>query len=366
MVRIQPMREVKVARSIRRWEILKECLLGAAVIAGLFVSVAGTATAGELATAVVQSAGAGDSASFDGVVEAVRQTVVSAQVPGAVVAIDVKAGDVVRAGQVLVRIDARAAEQTVAASDAQVQSARATLEVATKEFDRQKQLFEKNYTSQAALERAEAQFKATQAQVSAQLAQAGAARAQSGFFVVKAPYSGVVSEVPIALGDMAMPGRALLTIYDPAALRVTAAVPQTDIARLASGKPIKIELPGLPANRQWVAPARVSLLPTADPGTHTAQIRLDLPSAAEQVTPGTFARVWLPLQGATTARLYVPAKAVVRRAEMTGVYVLDPNGRPVLRQVRLGRAVDDTVEILSGVTAGERVAVDPQAAARER
>ena len=346
--------------------MLKECLLGAAVIAGLFGPVAGSVTAGELATAVVQSPGTGESASFDGVVEAVRQTVVSAQVPGAVVAIEVKVGDVVKAGQLLARIDARAAEQNVAASDAQVQSARATLEVATKEFDRQKQLFEKNYTSQAALERAEAQFKATQAQVSAQLAQAGAARAQSGFFVVKAPYGGVVSEVPITLGDMAMPGRALLTIYDPAALRVTAAVPQTDIARIASGKPAKIQFPGLPADRQWVAPAHVTVLPTADPGTHTAQIRLDLPPVAEQVTPGTFARVWLPLVGGTTPRLYVPAKAVVRRAEMTGVYVLDANGHPILRQVRLGRAVDDTVEILSGVTAGERVALDPQVAARER
>ena len=196
--------------------MLKQCLLGAAVVASLFSPAAGAATTSELATAIVQSPGAGESASFDGVVEAVRQTVVSAQVPGAVVAIEVKVGDVVKAGQVLARIDARAAEQNVAASDAQVQSARATLEVATKEFDRQKQLFEKSYTSQAALERAEAQFKATQAQVAAQLAQAGAARAQSGFFVVKAPYGGVVSEVPITLGDMAMPGRALVTIYDPA------------------------------------------------------------------------------------------------------------------------------------------------------
>ena len=346
--------------------MLKAWLLGAAIIAGLLGPAASAATAGELATAMVQAPGTGESASFDGVVEAVRQTVVSAQVPGAVVAIEVKVGDVVKAGQVLARIDARAAEQNVAASDAQVLSARATLEVATKEFDRQKQLFEKNYTSQAALERAEAQFKATQAQVSAQLAQAGAARAQSGFFVVKAPYGGVVAEVPITLGDMAMPGRALLTIYDPAAMRVTAAVPQTDIAKIASGKPTKIQFPGLPADRQWVVPAQVTVLPTADPGTHTAQIRLDLPATYAGLIPGTFARVWLPMQGATTPRLYVPTKAVIRRAEMTGVYVIDPNGRPVLRQVRLGRVVDDSVEILSGVTAGERVALDPQAAARER
>jgi multidrug efflux pump subunit AcrA (membrane-fusion protein) len=137
-------------------------------------------------------------------------------------------------------------EQTVAASDALVLSARATLDMATKEFDRQKLLFEKKYTSQAALERAEAQFKATQAQVSAQLAQAGAARAQSGFFVVRAPYGGVVADVPAVLGDMAMPGRPLLTIYDPASLRVTASIPQTEIARIASGKPARVQFPRPP------------------------------------------------------------------------------------------------------------------------
>ena len=344
----------------------KEWLLGAAFVACLIVVPAGAAAPGELATATVQSTGVGDSASFDGAVEAVRQTVVSAQVAGAVVAVDVRVGDVVRAGQVLARIDAHAAEQSVAASDAQVQSARASLEVATREFERQKQLFDRKYTSQAALERAEAQFKATQAQVSAQIAQAGAARTQSGFYVVRAPYGGVVADVPVALGDMAMPGRPLLTLYDPAALRVTAAVPQTAVTGLPANPAIRVELPGFPGERQWQLPTRVELLPTVDPGTHTVQIRLDLPATAQGVKPGTFARVWLPGHLRASARFYVPAGAVVRRAEMTGVYVVDAKGRPALRQVRLGRAANDSVEILAGVSAGERIALDPQAAARAR
>ena len=342
----------------------KEWLLGAALIACLINAPAGAAVPGDLVTTEVRSSGVGDSTGFDGVVEAVRQTVVAAQVSGAVVALDVKVGDVVKAGQVLAKIDAHAAEQSVAASDAQVQSARASLEVATREFERQKQLFDKKYTSQAALERAEAQFKATQAQVSAQIAQAGAARTQSGFFVVKAPYGGVVAEVPVALGDMAMPGRPLLTLYDPAALRVTVAVPQTAIAVLPADPAIRIELPGFSRERQWITPSRVELLPTVDAGTHTVQVRLDLPATVQGVKPGTFARAWLPGQRGVAPRFYVPAKAVVRRAEMTGLYVIDPDGRPVLRQVRLGRTVNDTVEILTGVSAGERVALDPQVAAR--
>ncbi|HEY8709784.1 MAG TPA: efflux RND transporter periplasmic adaptor subunit [Burkholderiaceae bacterium] len=360
--------------------MLKKHIGGAAILAALMLpawpasAADAPAAAAPLTTALVQAVRSGQSTSFDGVVEAVRQTVLAAQVAGAVVALDVKVGDVVKAGQVLARIDARAADQNAAAGDAQVRVARASLELATKDFERQKQLFQKSYISQAALERAQSQFSATQAQVAAQLAQAGATRTQSGFFVVKAPYAGIVSEVPVALGDMAMPGRPLLTLYDPAALRVTVSVPQSAAAGLAAQSAIKVELPGLPAGREWLVPSRVVVLPTVDPGTHTVQLRLELPAAAEratagaspQVTPGLFARAWLPAAGAGSVRLDVPAQAVVRRAEMTGLYVVGPDGRPLLRQVRLGPTQAGSVEILSGVSAGERVALDPQAAARIR
>jgi RND family efflux transporter MFP subunit len=240
--------------------------------------------------------------------------------------------------------------------------------VASKDFERQKQLFQKNYISQAALERAESEFKSTQAQVAAQMAQSGAARTQSGFYVVRAPFAGVVAEVPVALGDIAMPGRPLLTLYDPAALRVTASVPHTVAARMPAGQVPRVELPGQPAAGQWVVPLRVQLLPTVDPGTHTVQLRADLPAGQAGVAPGMFARLWLPVAGATAASapLSVSSASIVRRAEMTGLYVLDPNNRPVLRQVRLGRVDGDKTEVLSGLMPGERVVADPQAAARAR
>ena len=305
------------------------------------------------------------STGYDGVVEAVRQTVVAAQVPGAIVQLDVKVGDRVAAGQLLLRIDARAADQNAAASDAQVQAARASLDVATKDVERQRQLFQKNYISQAALERAESAYQATRAQVNAQLAQAGAARTQTGFHLVRAPFAGIVSEVPASLGDMAMPGKPLLTLYDPTALRVTAALPQSVAAQLGPTPALRLELPGA-AN--GVAPTRVQLLPTIDPATHTVPLRAELPAGTPGLAPGMFARVFVPVAGRTaaapTVNPSVPRQAVVRRAEMTGVYVLDTAGRPVLRQVRLGRVDGDRVEVLSGLGAGERVAADPQAAAK--
>jgi RND family efflux transporter MFP subunit len=318
-----------------------------------------------LASVAVATGSTTQATAYDGVVEAVRQTVIAAQVPGAIVALPTKVGDRVKAGQVLLRLDARAADQQAGAAAAQVQAARATQEAATREFERQKQLFRQSYISQAALDRAEAQHKSAHAQAAAQLASAGAAQTESSFYVVRAPYDGVVADVAVVLGDMAMPGRALLTLYDPAALRVRAAVPQTAAPRQQPGQgpAPQAELPGVAAQR--IEPVRWQLLPSVDPATHTMEIRLDLP-AGTAAAPGMFARAWLPGAGAQPARLWVPGKVVVRRAELTGVYVLDAEGRPLLRQVRLGPVQGDQVEVLAGLAAGERVALEPQAAARVR
>lgn len=316
-----------------------------------------------LRTAAATGSGEGRSAAFDGVVEAVRQTAIAAQVPGAVVALNARAGDRVRAGQVLLRLDARAAQQTAAAGAAQVRAARAAQEAATRDFERQQQLFGTNYISRAALDRAEAQYKATQAEAAAQLASAGAARTQSDFHVVRAPYDGIVADVAVVLGDMAMPGRPLLTVYDPRALRLKAALPQTVALRLPADLQAEAEIPG---TGQRLAPTRSQLLPTVDPATHTQELRLDLPAAATGLAPGMFARAWLPLAGAGERRVYVPQEAVLRRSGLDGVYVVGKDGRPLLRHVRLGRADGERIEVLSGLDEGERVALQPQVAARLR
>jgi multidrug efflux system membrane fusion protein len=335
----------------------------------LALAATGLATAEPLASVSARSATGGASASYDGVVEALRQTVIAAQVSGAVVQLDVKAGDRVKAGQLLLRIDARAAEQASAASDAQVRAAKAAAEVATKEYERQQRLQADNFISAAALDRARAEYQAALAQAQAQAAQAGAVRTQSGFYVVRAPYAGLVSEVAVTLGDMALPGRALVTLYDPAALRVTAPVPQSVATRVQgnAADAVRVELPGLPAAQQTQTPRRVEVLPAADAATHTQTVRAELAPGLAGALPGQFARLWLPgAAGERNGGIWVPASALVRRAEMSGVYVLDAQGRALLRQVRIGRRQGDEVELLSGVAAGERIATDPQAAARTR
>ncbi len=342
-------------------------LMKALAVVLALAGTANAANAADVQTAPAQAAALQGRTGFDGVVEAVRQTVVAAQMPGAVVELNVKAGDTVKAGQLLLRIDARAADQSAAAVDAQVQAARASLDVATREYERQKQLFQKKYISQSALDQAESGYKAARAQVAAQAAQAGAARTGAALNIVRAPYAGVVAEVPVQLGDMAMPGRTLLSLYDPSSLRVTAAVPQS-LAPRVQADAVRVELPGLPAAQQWPQAARVQVLPTIDAATHTVQVRAELPGTVQGVVPGMFARLWLPAAGGSeqAKSVTVPISAIVRRAEMTGLYVQDAHGKALLRQVRLGRVDGDRVEVLTGVAPGEAVVLDPQSATRAR
>ncbi|MGP1684204.1 MAG: efflux RND transporter periplasmic adaptor subunit, partial [Giesbergeria sp.] len=217
------------------------------------------------------------------------------------------------------------------------------------------------------LDQAESGYKAARAQVAAQAAQAGAARTGAALNIVRAPYAGVVAEVPVQLGDMAMPGRTLLSLYDPSSLRVTAAVPQSLAPRVQQDA-VRVELPGLPPAQQWPQAARVQVLPTVDAATHTVQVRAELPASVKGVVPGMFARLWLPAAGGSedAKSVTVPVSAIVRRAEMTGLYVQDANGKPLLRQVRLGRVDGDRVEVLTGVAPGDAVVLDPQSATRAR
>lgn len=337
--------------------------------AGGSVSVGAHANQSAVKSVAAQASAAGaQEVSLEAVVEAVRQATLSAQVPGAIVSLNVKAGDRVRAGQELLRIDASAAQQNVVGNTAQLEAAQAALRVAGQELARQKLLFEKQYISQGALDRAQGQFDTAQAQVQAQQAQTRAAQTQTGFFSVRAPFHGVVSDVPVTLGDMAMPGRPLVTLHDPSALRVSAAVPQSMIEGVRKQlKSVRYEIAG----HTSVAAASVQMLPAVDPVTHTAQLRVALPAGIEGLVPGMFARVWVPGSAASAAaqngakdtaqvgRVFLPLTAIVRRAEMTGVYVMDAQGQPRLRQVRLGRTMGQTVEVLSGVSAGEQVVSEP-------
>jgi RND family efflux transporter MFP subunit len=293
--------------------------------------------------------------SAEAVVEAVRQSTVSAQVSGRIVDIRFDVGDRVQKGDVIVRIDERAATQALAASEAQAREAEAAMVNARAQLERTRQLVQQKFVSQAALDKADADYKAAESRYRATLAGAGAAATERSFTTIVAPYAGVVSARHVQLGEMASPGKPLLTGFDPAGLRVVATISSAQLPAIQSGAGARIEVPSL---GRWVDVRAVTLLPSADPRTHTTQVRLELPPDAKGLLPGVFARAHFVTGRA--ARLMVPREAVLRRSEVTAVYVVDEKGRASLRQVRLGAVSDATgIEVLAGLRAGEKVALDP-------
>lgn len=317
-----------------------------------------------LQTAVVAQSNAEQAITVEGTIEAVKSSLLAPQVPGSITAFNVKAGDQVKAGQVLARIDTRIANQQAVANQAQVAAARAQLSAARQEYERKKRLYDKQYISQAALERAESDYKTAEAQTKAELAQTGVANVQSGLHTVTAPYAGVVAEVMAEQGDMAMLGKPLLTLYDPKEMRAVVNVPQSQVANIKSGAVIKVLVPAAGEAERSLAATKITVLPTADAVSNSVKVRLSLPQQLSSVSPGMFARAFLPTASSSLqSRIYIPAQAVIKRSELMAVYVVDAQGDPQLRQVRVGHKQGDSLEIVAGLQASEKIALDPIAAA---
>lgn len=319
----------------------------------------------DVPTVVVQAAGSVRSLELDGTLEPVKQATVAAQVGGNVLSRSVKAGDRVKAGQVLARIDERSSAAGLAQSDAAVAQAETQLRQARTDLNRTKELRTQGYVSQAAQDNAETMVKAAEAG----LAQAQAGRSQAAlarsFTSVTAPFDGLVLATFVEAGDLAAPGRAVLTVYAPGALRAVVQVPASLAAQARSAGKIEVQLP----EGQWVTPVKRVDLPTADPVAQTVEWRLDLNAADSALgLPGQAVRVRFagaaaPAASAAAAdkpaagSLSVPKAALLRRGELTAVYVAQ-GAQFVLRSVRAGGETGSTVEVLGGLRAGERVAQD--------
>jgi RND family efflux transporter MFP subunit len=315
---------------------------------------AGAQAAEPLATAPVQLREVEQTYSVDGVVEATRQSTVSAQISGRVKAIYFDVGDRVSKGQIILRIDEREATQALAGSRAQLSQAEAALQNARLNYERSKQLFEQKFISQAALDKARSDYEMARAQAEASAAGAQQSALMQSYTAVVAPYGGVVAARMVEMGEMVTVGKPLMTGFDPSQLRVIASVPQHRLADIGSRPDVSVEVPSL---NRWIKAASVTVQPSADLRTHSTQVRVDLPSNLANVYPGMFVRTHFVV--GKEKKLLIPASAVLRRSEVVAVYVVDDQGVPRLRQVRLGEAnAQNEFEVLAGLNAGERVARD--------
>ena len=336
---------------------LRRATATAAALAAALLAAAAAPAAAQVpaASATVELREVDDVYAADAVIESVRQATVSAQIAGQLTQLLVDAGDRVKRGQLLARIDARETDATMASARAQAAQAEAALAQAQLEYDRTRSLVAQNFLSQSALDKSDADLKTARAALD--VARAGTTQAATGrsFAELRAPIDGVVTRRLMEPGELATPGRGVLEVHDPSALRAVGTIPQFVLPRTARVDRAEVEVPSL---QKRIKATRVTVLPSADPRLLSTQVRADLPAdTPAAVVPGTAAKVLVPI--GRSRKLVVPAAAVVRRSELTAVYVLTDGARQ-LRQVRVGNPVsDDAVEVLAGLSVGERVALNP-------
>lgn len=274
-----------------------------------------------------------------GTVHPVRRALIAAKVMGTISELPVALGQAVHAGDLLVNISAREISARLAQAQAQ-------LDQAKRDYGRERALLPKNASTPDMVRNFETRVTLSEAAVHE-------AETMLGYATVRAPFDGVVARKLADVGDLAAPGVPLLEIEGADAFQVEAGIPDSLAAGLKVGTIVGITIPA--ASATFDAPL-VELSPTADPTAHTVAAKFAVP-AGVAVRSGAFARLQIP--GAAVQGLFAPATAVATLGQMERAFVVSDGSRAALRLVKTGAPRGDRIEILSGISDGERVVIAP-------
>jgi RND family efflux transporter MFP subunit len=295
--------------------------------------------------------------SFDGVVEALSRSTVSAQTAGEITELPFDVNDFVPRGEVILRIDDTRQKAELEKARADEARARARLKEAESTYERNRRLIKDNAVSKSQLDKSEADMKAARAQVSAAVAALEQAREQWEYTTVRAPFNGVMVERFVELGEQVQVGTRLGTGLSLEKLRVRTEVPEYSAQQVRTAAHARVAIP----DGSWLESDRLTFFPYADPDSHTFTVRVALPDGQHGLYPGMLVKVAFSV--GESPELAIPSRSIVHRSEVTGVYVLGEDQRLQFRQLRVGREVaGDLTVVLAGLEAGERVALDPVAA----
>ncbi len=297
---------------------------------------------------------------FDAYIEAKQQTTVSAQTGGRVAEVRFDVGEFVPKGTVIIRFRDKKQRADYEAAQARLEHARAKYSEAENEFIRIKEVHAKKLVSKASLDKASADIKSAQANLNEVEAQLKTATEGLERTVVRAPYSGVVVKRHIEVGESARVGDPLMTGLSLQKLRAITTVPQSILNEVLTRKQVKIIVPTM--DNHVVKSNRMVLVPCGQPVCTAYTVRIDLVKDIEGVFPGMLVKAVFVI--GEEKQLLVPKKSLVRRSEVTGVYVQSDDGTISLRQVKIGKVQgDNSVAILTGLDEGEQVITDPIKAA---
>jgi len=279
-----------------------------------------------------------------GTVRARLRSVIEAKVSGKIETLLVVPGQTVKAGELLAELDAREIQ-------ARLEQARAVRQQAETDLKRFTTLLEQKILSQSEYDNARSRFRVADAV-------ALEAETLSGYTRVLAPFDGTITRKHADVGDLASPGKPLLEMEDSRALRLEADVPEAVANRINLGDQLPVQIGALETNLSGTVS---EIAPAASPESRTFLVKLDLPPTPG-LRAGQFGRLTMPI-GATSA-LRAPASAVVQRGQMELIFVVNDR-RAGLRIVKTGKRVDNEVEIVSGLNAGESVVTESVAQLRD-
>jgi len=295
---------------------------------------------------------------FDGTLEALNQATVSAQTAGRVTDLPFDVGDYVEKGALVLRMTSKEQSARVAAAEGALAEANAVLAEADKNFKRAEEVYAKKLIAQADYDKSMSAYKSAQARRQAAAANLDQARQDLSYTEIRAPYSGILVQRLVQVGETVAPGTPLIKGLSLEHLRAIVDIPQQYIGPLRKHRLAHVQLP----EGKILEVAELRIPPNADPDTHTFRVLATLPEGDYGVFPGTLVKVSF-VSGERSAIL-LPDSAVVRRGELRAAYVVGKDNRIELRYLRLGRETSDKrVTVDAGLNEGERIATDPLAAA---
>lgn len=290
-----------------------------------------------------------------GTLRAAREATIAGKVMGTVTEIRKRAGDPVRAGEVLIVIDSRDLAGQVIQAEGALAQAKAAATLAVTNFHRFEQLFQRGAASQLELDQARYQYETAQGAVKQAEGAVATAGSYQAYARIPAPFDGRVVDRLCEEGDLAAPGRPLLKVEDTAHLRLFASLEASRAGAAVVGMQVKVMVSEVGAGYHTGTISEVT--PTADPATRSVLVKIDL-ADDPTLRAGVFGRALIPTGERRVLR--VPSAAVVRRGGMIGAFV-NEDGRAAFRMVTLNEDDPQRPEVLSGLSAGDSVVLDPPA-----
>lgn len=286
-----------------------------------------------------------------GSVQSRHRVDISPQIQASILEIPVNAGDRVEAGDLLVRLDPRDLQAKVGQAEQALTAAMANLRQANSDYVRTRELLERKVASIQEGENARLRLEVTSATLGEATRALEIAKVALSHADMKSPVAGVVIDKRQNAGDMAIPGRPMLSIYDPSILRLEAPIRETLATQLHVGQNVRVRIG---ANRELTTGTVDEIVPQAEVASRTFLVKVLLPPATN-LFAGMYGRV---LIDTGMDRIHViPAAAVKRIGQLEFVIVEDSNGAPDRRFIQTGRTFGADLEVLAGLTEGERVRI---------